>query len=287
MRPAARPARAPRPRPRRARAAPARRLRGPLSAGRARARFITYADEAGAAAVQARGSRHMVSGKEVEVKQATPRGSVQQPPAIPTGPGPGPSGGGMLYPPRPGFAGAYGGPAGHPGAYGAVGPYGPHMQYQAGPGYGMPGYGQVPPRLAHGRPPARAPGARTRAARCGPAHAPALTHGRVPQAAFPAYGGLMLPHPGGYGYQPGYPYGHGYGAPQHLGGTGGYEQQQAAQAVAQLPLQAMQAQGPPQYGLPGSGRQTAHPRSRPRPRAPLRAAAAVAAPRPSTPARPR
>jgi len=233
----------------------------------------------------AQGPRHMVSGKEVEVKQATPRGAVQQPPAVPAGPGPGPSGGGMLYPPRPGFAGAFGGPAGHPGAYGAVGPYAPHMQYQAGPGYGMPGYGQVPPRLARARPPAHAPGARTRAPRCGHAHAPAPTHGRAPQAAFPAYSGLMLPHPGAYGYQHGYPYGHGYGAPQHLGGAGGYEQQ-AAQAAAQLPLQAMQAQGPPQYGLPGSSRQLAHPRSRPRRRAPLRAAAADAAPRPPAAAPP-
>ena len=110
------------------------------------ARFITFADDAGAKAVFAAGEFHTIGSKQIQVKQATPRGSMTQPQpgSVAPGPGAGPSGSRMVFAPRPGFAGGFGGGMGqHPGAYGPVGAYGPPMQYHMGPGYGMPAYGQV------------------------------------------------------------------------------------------------------------------------------------------------
>ena len=113
--------------------------------GSGRARFITFADEAGAKAVFTAGEFHTIGSKQIQVKHATPRGSMPQPQpgSAAPGPGAGPSGSRMVFAPRPGFAGGYGGAVGQPGAYGPMGAYGPPMQYHVGPGYGMPAYGQV------------------------------------------------------------------------------------------------------------------------------------------------
>ena len=108
-------------------------------------RFITFADEAGAKAVFAAGEFHTIGSKQIQVKHATPRGSMPQPQpgSAAPGAGAGPSGSRVVFAPRPGFTGAYGGAVGQPGAYGPMGAYGPPVQYHVGPGYGMPAYGQV------------------------------------------------------------------------------------------------------------------------------------------------
>ena len=116
-----------------------------LTRGPGGVRFITFADEAGAKAVFAAGEFHTIGSKQIQVKHATPRGSMpqQQPGSAAPGAGAGPSGSRVVFAPRPGFTGAYGGAVGQPGAYGPMGAYGPPVQYHVGPGYGMPAYGQV------------------------------------------------------------------------------------------------------------------------------------------------
>ena len=70
----------------------------------------------------------------------------------------------------------------------------------------------------------------------------------------------MVPHMGGYSFQPGYAYGAGFPS-QHMGGAGSYEQQQQQQlllpALPAPPQAGPQArlQGPPAFGMPGGSRQ--------------------------------
>lgn len=85
------------------------------------------------------------------------------------------------------------------------------------------------------------------------------------QAAYPGYGGMMVPHMGGYGFQPGYAYGHGGFGAQHMGGPSGYEtqQQQQQQGLTLAQPQQVPPQGQPPYGGASSSRHYMHPRSAP------------------------
>ncbi|KAK9811511.1 hypothetical protein WJX72_005089 [[Myrmecia] bisecta] len=136
--------------------------------------FLTFEDEAAADKVFAAGSMHEVSGKMVEVKPATPRGSgpvghggagpsgLLPPYARGAGPGrgyagaysggyPGPLGYGMM----PGYDPRMGGMGGsYPQAYGYA--YGPQMGGYGSYGYGQYGYGV--PQQAMGQPSGRGAG---------------------------------------------------------------------------------------------------------------------------------